>query len=163
MGTNTENPNIPIDVAIDAVGKTAMDDSNNPKLFFNVIQAGEEKSDVITKELAGAVVAEFDGTKYTLKSLASVEAMILKERMAQVVPNEDGVSTVSKIKVHSRRAMQWTPATGAEMRTLFEERDKGEADKHVDLCPKKNPGVWMKLKMRKEFKEFEKKRAVSAA
>jgi hypothetical protein len=184
----TESPNIPIDVAkismnevtVDKIetkklevaegktdvaeGKTAMDAANNPrgvlKLFFQDIESGKIRSAVITKELAGAVVEEFDETKctkYSLNTLLGVEEMILMERKAEILPNKDGLSIVSKIKVHSRRAIKlWTPATGDEMRKLFSFRDKGSDDApSVDLCPKSNLGVWIKLKMRQEFKTFE--------
>ena len=91
-----------------------------------------------------------------------VADMILTERKAQIVPDlKSGISIVSNIKVHSRRAINlWTPATGEEMRTLFLLRDDCKDDAPaVDLCPKKNPGVWMKLKMRQEFKDFKDKKS----
>jgi len=109
--------------------------------FSDISKPNGFKSDVITQALAEAVLAKLGENN----TLADVEEMILNDQQA---------AEVSQIKVHSRRAiMKWTPKTGEEMRTLFEHRDKGE-DNYVDLCPQKNLGVWMKLKMRKEFEDF---------
>ena len=108
--------------------------------FSDISKPNGFKSDVITQALAEAVLAKLGENN----TLADVEKMILDDHQAE---------EVSQIRVHSRRAMKWRPKTGEEMRTLFEHRDKDE-DNYVDLCPQKNLGVWMKLKMRKEFEDF---------
>jgi hypothetical protein len=129
----------------------------NPLLsFFSGFSIpGGVESPVITPALAKAVVAKLGEKPCT--TLADVEKMIWNEHEPKNV--KDGPSIPSEIKVHSFRAMKWTPVTGEEMRTLFLLRDKVLDDAPFELCPEKNPGVWMKLKMRQEFKVFEKKAA----
>jgi hypothetical protein len=121
----------------------------NPLISFfsDISKPNGRESPVITKALANAVLAKLGESN----TIADVEKMILNAHNLE----HEKVLEVSEIKVHSRRAMQWTPATGDEMRMLFSLRDKGSDDKHFDLCPKENLGVWMKLKMRKEFKDFD--------
>jgi hypothetical protein len=122
----------------------------NPlKSFFSGISGGT-KSDVITQALAEHVLAKLGESN----TLGDVEKMILNEHKPKNFE-------VSEIKVHSRRAMKWTPKTGEEMRMLFEHRDKS-GDNYVNLCPQENLGVWMKLKMRKELEDFKENLAVHA-
>jgi hypothetical protein len=131
--------------------------------FFERISTCEIPHPVITKALAIAVVAELN--KKTYNTLADVEKMILDEHTAPI-QKIDGRSEISEIKVHCRKPINlWTPKTGEEMRALFKHRVQGDVleihrvegdDNYVDLCPTNNPGVWMKLKMRQEFEDFNK-------
>ncbi len=135
------------------------------KLFFKT--AGERESPVTTQALANAVLEEFDKSTYPLDTLADVEKMILAEHTAPIQKHETkGHSIFSEIKVHCRKPIHWTPKTGEEMGALFKHRVEGDVlqihaveadDNYVDLCPTSNPGVWMKLKMRQEFEDFNKK------
>jgi hypothetical protein len=128
--------------------------STNPlNVYFSAISGG--KKSVITQALADAVLAELG--KPNLDTLVGVEKMILDEHEAQILQDATGLSIISQIKVHSRKPMNWTPKTGEEMRMLFSHREASDigSDGCVDLCPGSNPGVWMKLKMRQEFKSFD--------
>jgi hypothetical protein len=130
--------------------------STNPlNSYFSGISGGTKS--VITQALANAVLAELG--KPNLDTIAGVEKMIWDEHEAQIVQDATGLSIISKIKVHCRNPMKWTPATGEEMRTLFshkQARDMG-SNGCVDLCPTTNPGVWMKFKIRQEFENFNNK------
>jgi hypothetical protein len=123
--------------------------------FFDT--AGDRQSPVITKALGDAVVKKLKLREEPYNTLADVEKMIWNEHKPKNVA--EAPSIPSEIKVHSFRAMKWTPVTGEDMRTLFLLRDKVQDDAPFDLCPEKNLGVWMTLKMRQEFKVFEKKAA----
>jgi hypothetical protein len=124
----------------------------NPLIcFFSGISGGTKS--VITQALADAVLVEL--RKPNLDTLTGVEKMILAEHTEPIQKDATkGHSIISEIKVHSRKPMNWTPKTGEEMRTLFKNRDQ-DKDICIDLCPANNPGVWMRLKMRQEFKNFE--------
>ena len=126
------------------------------KLYFDKLERGVRKNPAIDKHLAGAIHAEFFQADCTLNKLDDVEALIMREYQKPVSLDLKQNPNISQIKVHCRNAVEWKPETMDEMKKLLKlQLHIGGADHGVmEMDTKKNPGFFMKLKLKADFSNF---------